>query len=124
MAEGQQQPPASALAAVPYGDPAWQGAQRSPYYTDSHRRFRAAMRAFVEAEVAPRCHEWDEAKRVPPAMWRRCSEAGFLAGVVGPPWPTQYAGAHIAGGVRPEEFDAFHELILSARPRPPSAAVS
>ena len=31
---------------------------------------------------------------------------------MGPPWPTEYAGSHVAGGIKPEEFDSFHELIL------------
>jgi alkylation response protein AidB-like acyl-CoA dehydrogenase len=32
--------------------------------------------------------------------------------VIGPPWPTKYIGGNICGGVKPEEFDSFHELIL------------
>jgi hypothetical protein len=40
-------------------------------------------------------------------------QAGFLPGVCGAPWPTQYAGRNVAGGaIQPEEFDPFHELIL------------
>lgn len=27
-------------------------------------------------------------------------------------WPTEYAGTKIAGDVRPEEWDPFHELII------------
>jgi len=34
-----------------------------------------------------------------------------LPAVVGKKWPLQWAGSHIAGGVKPEEYDAFHELI-------------
>ena len=33
-------------------------------------------------------------------------------GVVGPPWPTQYVGERILGGVKPDEFDYFHEFII------------
>lgn len=33
-------------------------------------------------------------------------------GVIGPPWPTKYVGEHIIGGIRPEQFDVFMELIL------------
>ena len=28
------------------------------------------------------------------------------------PWPEEYVGGNIIGGVKPSEFDAFHELIL------------
>ena len=42
------------------------GAQEwnTPYFTEKHRKFRAAMREFVDREIMPNCFEWDEAKRV------------------------------------------------------------
>lgn len=70
------------------------------------------MRDFVEREIMPFTHEWDEEKRVPRELLNRCYEAGFLPGVVGPPWRVEYSGTKIAGGIKPEEFDSFHELIL------------
>ena len=68
---------------VPFGDPNWYQAWRSPYYNDSHIRFRAGMREFVERELMPFCHEWDEAKEVPPQVREKCFAAGWLPGVVG-----------------------------------------
>lgn len=97
---------------IPYGDPAWYQGWVSPYYNDSHRRFRAAVREFVERELVPNVQRWDEAKKLPKEIHRKCFEAGWLPGVVGHHWPTEYAGDKIAGGVRPEEYDAFHELII------------
>lgn len=97
---------------VPYGDPAWYQEWNTPYFKPSHLKFRAAMREFVEKEIMPFVHEWDEAKAMPKDIWRKCAEAGWLAGVIGPPWPKQYAGVKLAGGISPDEFDAFHELIL------------
>ena len=97
---------------VPYGDPSWYQGWHSPYYNDSHRRFRSALRAFVDEHLAPHVHDWDEEKSIPRSVWRQCAEAGWLAGVVGPPWPAQYAGERILGGVAPAEFDYFHELII------------
>eukprot|EP01117_Protostelium_nocturnum_P001016 TRINITY_DN11339_c0_g1_i1.p1 TRINITY_DN11339_c0_g1~~TRINITY_DN11339_c0_g1_i1.p1 ORF type:complete len:567 (-),score=223.66 TRINITY_DN11339_c0_g1_i1:63-1739(-) len=96
---------------VPYGDPLWYSGVFSPYYNESHHRFRAAMREFVEREITPNCHKWDEDKKMPSDIYRKCYEAGFLPGVVGG-WPTEYAGDKIAGGVKPSEWDYFHELIL------------
>ena len=29
------------------------------------------------------------------------------------PWPTEYVGDFICGGIKPSEFDYFHELIMS-----------
>jgi predicted heme/steroid binding protein len=97
---------------VPYGDPTWYQGWHSPYYTDSHKAFRAAMRAFVDKEIAPYCHEWDEAKKIPKELYQKLYQAGILPGVVGKPWPVKYAGDKIAGGVAPAEWDYFHELIL------------
>ncbi|KAI8056574.1 acyl-CoA dehydrogenase/oxidase [Syncephalis plumigaleata] len=55
----------------------------SPYYNDSHRRFRARMREFVEREIMPYCDEWDEAKQVPRALFVKCAEVGIMAGICG-----------------------------------------
>eukprot|EP01096_Ripella_sp_DP13-Kostka_P010118 TRINITY_DN393_c0_g1_i1.p1 TRINITY_DN393_c0_g1~~TRINITY_DN393_c0_g1_i1.p1 ORF type:complete len:597 (+),score=292.92 TRINITY_DN393_c0_g1_i1:148-1791(+) len=97
---------------IPFGDPVWYQDWYSPYYNESHRRFRAAVRDFVDREITPFCHEWDEAKAVPRELWAKSAAAGLLPCCIGPPWPTEFVGTKIAGGVTPEEFDAFHEFIL------------
>jgi predicted heme/steroid binding protein len=117
---------------VPYGDPNWYQNWHSAYYNDTHRRFRAAVRKFVDTEIMPFCHDWDENKQMPKEIYRKAYEAGLLPGVVGTPCkslahcdehvsflltrvfkgPTEYAGTNLAGGIKPEEFDAFTELIL------------
>ena len=33
---------------------------KTPFYHDTHRRFRARVRAFVEAEIMPHVDEWEE----------------------------------------------------------------
>jgi predicted heme/steroid binding protein len=43
---------------VPYGDPNWYQGWHSPYYKPYHYKFREAVRAFVDKEVTPFCHEW------------------------------------------------------------------
>jgi len=70
------------------------------------------VREFVDREIMPFAHEWDEAKRMPDGIFKKCYQAGWLPGCVGAPWPTQYAGTNVAGGIKPEEYDAFHELII------------
>jgi len=99
---------------IPYGDPAWYQDWNSPYYKDSHRKYRAAVREFVEKEVIPYCHDWDEAKSLPKELYLKCAQAGILPGVVGAPWPTHFVPeVKLPGGIKPEEFDQFHELILT-----------
>lgn len=45
---------------------------------------------------------------MPKELFKKCADAGWLAAVVGAPWQTKFAGDKLAGGVKPEEFDAFH----------------
>ena len=58
------------------------------------------------------CVYRDEAKAMPKELFVKCANAGWLAGVVGPPWQAEFAGDKLAGGVKPQEFDAFHEQII------------
>ena len=96
---------------VPYGDaPSCQG-WHSPYYQPHHHTYRAAIRAFVDAHIMPNCHDWDEAKEMPRSLFTNMAEAGILQGVCGPPWPTALVGDKLAGGLRPEQFDVWAELI-------------
>jgi alkylation response protein AidB-like acyl-CoA dehydrogenase len=64
---------------VPYGDPSWYQDWFSPYYNDSHRKFRAAMREFVEKEIMPYCNEWDEQKKVPRELYRKVCQLASAA---------------------------------------------
>jgi len=97
---------------VPFGDPLWYQEFYSPYYKDSHRRLRAFMREFVDAKVMPFCHEWDENKRIPKELFQECAKAGILPGVTGGPWNQAHSDAPPPAGIKPEEFDVFHELII------------
>jgi len=88
---------------VPFGEPYWyQKHLQSPYYKPTHAEFRARVRAFVDKELIPYVHEWDEAGAFPPEL----HEKAYAAGIYGAIWPEQY------GGTPPAEFDAFHDLIL------------
>ena len=98
---------------VPYGDPSWYQGWHTPYYKPHHHKFRAALREFMDKELAPNAHDWDEQKQVPKELFRKCFEAGFLPGVVGPPWPTEWVGEKLAGGLKANEFDTFTELIIT-----------
>lgn len=97
---------------IPYGDSAWYQGLHSPYYNDSHKKFRNAMREWTEREVTPFAAEWDEQRNVPREILRKAYDAGWLPGCSGPRWPSTFVGDKIAGGVLPSEWNAFHELIL------------
>ena len=38
---------------IPYGDPYWYQGFKSPYYKETHKKFRAQVRAFVDKEIMP-----------------------------------------------------------------------
>jgi alkylation response protein AidB-like acyl-CoA dehydrogenase/predicted heme/steroid binding protein len=97
---------------IPYCDPSWYQEWHSPYYNDSHRRFREAMRAFVEKEIMPYVDEWDDARAIPKDLAHKCFKAGWLPLAAATSWPTEWVGDHITGGIKPEELDTFHNLIM------------
>eukprot|EP00386_Alphamonas_edax_P005669 GDKI01018432.1.p1 GENE.GDKI01018432.1~~GDKI01018432.1.p1 ORF type:complete len:665 (+),score=221.15 GDKI01018432.1:116-1996(+) len=98
---------------IPYGEPNYTMGWNNPgFYNESHFRFQKAVRHFVETEITPNCHDWDEQYMIPKELFKKAYRAGVLPASVGYPWPTKYAGANIAGGLKPEEYDAFHFLIF------------
>jgi acyl-CoA dehydrogenase len=61
---------------------------KSPFYTAEHDAFRDVMRRFVEKEIEPFAHEWDEAGEFPRALYRKAAEIGLL----GLGFPEEYGG--------------------------------
>jgi len=82
----------------------------SPYYNESHQIYRKAVRDFVDAEIMPFAFEWDEAKAIPRELFQKTAKAGWLGACVGAPWRPE-AGDKLIGGIKPEQFDVFHEMI-------------
>lgn len=97
---------------VPFGDPMWYQDWYSPYYNDSHRKVRQFMRDFVEREIMPYTHEWDEAKQMPREIYVKAAKAGILAASVGRV-EKEYIPYGLPGGISYEEFDPFHALIVA-----------
>ncbi|MGY8680600.1 acyl-CoA dehydrogenase family protein [Bradyrhizobium sp. UFLA05-153] len=60
----------------------------SPFYTAEHDAFRAVMRRFVEKEIEPQAHEWDEAGEFPRVLYRKAAEIGLL----GLGFPEEFGG--------------------------------
>jgi len=51
---------------------------RPEYFSAEHEAFRATVRRFVAAEIAPHVAEWDEAGTFPRALYRRAAEVGLI----------------------------------------------
>ena len=85
----------------------------SPYYNDTHAALRNEVRAWVDDAIEPYVGEWDEAKAVPDHIYRALGQRGYLPGLLGlHPYPQQYAKS-LPKCVPPEQWDAFHELIVT-----------
>ncbi|GAA5940106.1 hypothetical protein JCM1841_001891 [Sporobolomyces salmonicolor] len=100
---------------VPFGDPFWYQDWASPYYNDSHRKVRSAVRKFTETYLTPNAFAWDEAKAIPASEYKRVADAGILAAIAagGTGWPSEYAkGIPVPGGINAHEWDSFHNLIV------------
>src|ERR1700761_3269184 len=63
-------------------------AMKSPFYTAEHEAVRAVMSRFVEKEIEPFAHQWDEAGEFPRALYARAAEIGLL----GLGFPEEYGG--------------------------------
>jgi acyl-CoA dehydrogenase len=61
---------------------------KSPFYTAEHEAFREVVRRFVEKEIEPYAHEWDEAGEFPKALYEKAAAIGLL----GLGFPEQYGG--------------------------------
>ncbi|KAF5371821.1 hypothetical protein D9615_009551 [Tricholomella constricta] len=102
------------LSKVPYAEPTWlSDGYFSPYYTENHRKFQKAMRVFIDEVVAPDAIA-READGKPPSksVIEAMEKLNIHAMRMGP-------GKHLKslklmdGLVKPEEFDYFHELIIT-----------
>ena len=102
-----------ALSPVTYAEPTWLVPTfKSPYYSESHRQLQKATRIFTDTVLRPEALRIEEIGEVPSKdFFRRCAQDGITPMRLGP-------GAHLQGrklfaGVKPEEFDYFHELVMN-----------
>ena len=58
-------------------------------FNEQHEMFRAAVRGFIEKEIAPHIEEWEAAERIPRSIWPRMGALGFL----GVEYEEKYGGA-------------------------------
>ncbi|EFX03379.1 acyl-dehydrogenase domain containing protein [Grosmannia clavigera kw1407] len=99
-------------AAIPFADPGWYQSYRSPYFNETHVALRAEVREWIENEIEPHVTEWDEARLVPPEIYKEMGRRGYLAGLLGTEYQTAYTENRVQS-VPPEKWDLFHELLLT-----------
>ncbi|GAA6034796.1 hypothetical protein JCM8097_009303 [Rhodosporidiobolus ruineniae] len=101
------------LSPVPYAEPTWLSEGfNSPYYNESHRSLQAVMRKFCDEEVKPdaQLHERD-GKRPTPELIQKMGSMHLNAMRLGP--TKLLHGLTLPGGVKGDEFDYFHEQIIT-----------
>ncbi|CAD7939890.1 unnamed protein product [Amoebophrya sp. A120] len=116
------------LSRTPFGEPAsLKKFYATPYFTDSHLRFRLGVREFFHS-VLSECDELEDSQEyVPQELWEQFGTSGIFAcsiGLVAMPYAKKL-NLTLPGGLKPEEFDFFHEQILheeSSRMLPPSVS--
>ncbi len=59
-----------------------------PHITAEHETWRAQVRRFVDEEILPYVNDWEEAGRIPDALWPKAAEIGLLQ--LG--YPDEYGG--------------------------------
>ena len=102
------------LSTVPYAEPLWLAPPfKSPYYNDSHRSLRKAARLFTDKYVTPEARECEDTGRhISQELIDRMAKDGVLHMRMGPGKHLQ--GVELLGGaVKPEQFDYFHDLVLT-----------
>ncbi|KAH9838404.1 peroxisomal acyl-CoA-dehydrogenase [Rhodofomes roseus] len=103
-----------AISQVPFAEPTWlvEG-YHSPYYSENHRRFQREIRKFMDEIVYPDAQARElDGKRPSQSVVDKMAAIELHAMRLGPGKHLQ--GRTLFGGlVKPEEFDYFHELIIS-----------
>lgn len=96
---------------IPFADPNWYQGYHSAYFNETHVALRAEIREWIENEIEPNVTEWDEAKRVPEEIYKEMGRRGYLGGLLGVNYPTEYSTAPKVVPV--EKWDLFHEMLLT-----------
>ncbi|KAH9814192.1 acyl-CoA dehydrogenase/oxidase [Melampsora americana] len=101
------------LSLVPHSEPGWLSkGYSSPYYNEGHRKFQKAMRLFFDQHVTPQAREHElTGKKITQELVDLMGTTHVNAMRLGP-------GKHLHGltlpsGLKGEDYDYFHELILT-----------
>jgi len=72
----------------------------SQYYDETHEALRQSVRRFVDKEILPHIHDWEEQNGFPRELYKKAGGAGFL----GLGFDEKYGGT---------PGDVFHKLVFS-----------
>ena len=105
------------MAQIPFSDPPWLMGLPSPIFTDSHRKWQAAIRPFIQKHLHDHAIEWERAETVPDHVFPAFAQANMLIPALPAPLPVAWLkrlGIHeLLGGLKVEDFDYLHGLIFA-----------
>lgn len=95
----------------PWSEPSWYNSLASPYYNDSHRRLRDALRKHTDEHVTPYMLEWEEKGEAPTEVRLAYAKSGFPFSDV----PEPYRPKDLPGpaGIPVAELDIFHLMVAT-----------
>lgn len=93
----------------PWAEPSWYSSLASPYYNESHKKLRNAMRTYIDENIKPYMLEWEEKGEAPTEERLKWAKTGFAFGDV----PEPYRPKDVPGpaGIPVGELDVFHLLV-------------
>ncbi|KIV77618.1 hypothetical protein PV11_09406 [Exophiala sideris] len=101
------------ISSVPYAEPLWLApAFKSPYYNESHHKLQRAFRQFVDQDIYPEAQAKEaDGTYISQELVDKMVANNSLAMRLGP--GKHLSGLTLPGGVKGEEFDYFHDLIVA-----------
>ncbi|KAJ4293399.1 hypothetical protein N0V90_008682 [Kalmusia sp. IMI 367209] len=94
----------------PWSEPSWYTLS-SPYYNESHKRLRDALRTYIDEKIRPYMLEWEEQGEVPEKIRLEYARTGYpFADVPEPYRPSDVPGP---AGIPVADLDIFHMMIMT-----------
>ncbi len=101
----------------PFAEPAWLRGLPSPYFQDSHRRFQAVCRAFVDKNLNANALTWETEEEVPAHVFEEFARGNLVLPALPAPLPANWLRkigiSHMPADVPVEEWDSIHSMIYA-----------
>ncbi|KKZ65541.1 hypothetical protein EMCG_08614 [[Emmonsia] crescens] len=99
---------------IPFSEPPYLCGLPSPYYSEGHRRFQKACRAFLWENLISHAFEWEREGTVPEHVWHTFAKHNMLIPNLASPLPVAWLkklDIHDILGVKVEDWDLFYTGI-------------